>query len=83
MNSVLLTRFGKTEFGKRVEVDMNQYMVIDDENPQVLFEGGYVDCKMWIQRYKHHIGYVRIIRYKDLRPSMYRSLVDLRLGKKV
>ena len=62
---------------------MNQYMVIDDENPQVLFEGGYVDCKMWIERNKHQIGYVRIVRYKDLKPSFYRSLVSLRNGKKV
>lgn len=64
-------------------VDMNQYMVVDDENARVLFEGGYGDCKMWIERNKHQIGYVRIVRYKDLRSSLYRSLVDLRLGKKV
>ena len=62
---------------------MNQYMVIDDENPQVLFEGGYVDCKMWIERNKYQIGYVSVVRYKDLKPCLYKSLIDFLNGKKV
>ena len=62
---------------------MNQYMVINDENTQVLFEGGYVDCKMWMLANKYQIGYVSVVRYKDLKPCLYKSLIDLRHKGKI
>jgi len=68
---------------KKVGFNMKQYMVIEEEHHQVLFEGCYGDCKMWVMANKHQVGYVRVVQYKDLKPSFYRALVNFRNGKKV